>query len=45
MAPETKDNRMEGSADEINGHMSITRVSLQAGEHWLWFDLDRDVLH
>lgn len=31
--------------DEINGHVSETKVRLQVAGYWLWFDLDRDGLH
>lgn len=36
--------KAEGSFNESNGHMSVTKVSLQTGGHRLWFKMERDVL-
>lgn len=35
-------NQGEDSLDGINGYMSLTKVSLQDGGYWLWFDLEKD---
>lgn len=34
--------RAEGYHDGINGHVSVTNVSIQDGRHRLWLDLERD---
>lgn len=35
---------VEGFSNGINGHVSVTKVSIQVGVHHLLFDLDRDGL-
>lgn len=41
--------RLKSTTDDsfnvTNGHVPITKASLQAGEHGLWFDLERDGFH
>lgn len=36
--------KAEGSFNRSNGHMSVTKVSLQTGGHQLWFKMERDRL-
>lgn len=35
----------EGTSDETNGHLSVTKVSLLHRRHWLRFVLGNDTLH
>lgn len=43
--PEMKSTgREEGSPDSINGHISVTKASLQLEGHWLGFNMERHEL-